>query len=103
MIKLAKQSEKNSPVEYDRIYLERTKKEPDSFDKRRWKKLLKKYRGSRLIDLGCLDSLVPLYAHERFTAAEIWGIDLAQEAIKSMQAKYPFAIFQVADVYRTKF
>lgn len=103
MIKLNKQNEKNSPQEYDRIFLEREKKGTDAFDKRRWKKLLKGYRGGRLIDLGCLDSLIPLYANTKFPHAEIWGIDLAPEAIRSMQDKYPFAMFEVADVYKTKY
>jgi ubiquinone/menaquinone biosynthesis C-methylase UbiE len=103
MIKLTEQNEKNSPLEYDKIYLERLKKGVDQFDIRRWKKLLKKYKGSNLIDLGCLDSQVPFYAHERFPNAEIWGVDLAEETVKSMQDRYPFAIFEVADVYKTKY
>lgn len=103
MIKLKDQNDKNSPLEYDKIYLERLKKGTDQFDLRRWKKLLKEYRGGRLIDLGCLDSQVPFYAHERFPEAEIWGVDLAEETVKDMQARFPFALFEVADVYKTKY
>ncbi len=102
MIKLNEQNDLNSPIEYDKIFLARQKKGVDEFDLRRWKKLLKPYKGSRLIDLGCLDSLVPKFARERFPEAELWGVDLAEEAIKKMQEMDPQTIYTVADVYNLK-
>lgn len=101
MIKLNEQNELNSPLEYDKIFLARQKKGVDEFDLRRWKKLLKPYKGGRLIDLGCLDSLVPKLARERFPDAEIWGIDLAEEAIRKMKETDPQTVYTVADVYNT--
>lgn len=103
MIKLTEQSDLNSPDAYDAIYAERDKKQPDEMDMRRWKKLLRYYKGSRLIDLGCLDSRVPQLALQRFPEAEIWGIDLAREAIKDMQKKFSEVYFEVGDVYATKY
>lgn len=103
MIKLNEQNEKNSPLEYDKIFLARKKKGIDEFDLRRWKKLLKPYRGSRLIDLGCLDSLVPQIAREKFPDAEMWAIDLSTKAVEDMHKQDPKTIYEVGDVYRTKY
>ena len=103
MEKLTEQSEKNSNLEYDKIYLKRKETGPNEQDVRRWKRLLKHYRGGRIIDLGCLDSLVPALVHERFPKAEVWGIDLAEEAIAGMKMKYPLVYFEVGDVYKTKY
>lgn len=103
MIKLTEQNELNSPLEYDKVYLERKDKGVDEMDIRRWKRLLKHYKGSRLIDLGCLDSQIAGFAHDRFPDSEIWGIDLAPQTIESMQSEYPFALFEVQDVYKTKY
>ena len=86
----------NNPAEYDRIYFQREKQGVDAFDQKRWKKLLKFYKGGRLVDLGCLDSLVPVFAKEKHKDAEVWGIDVAEEAIKAMRIKY--CLFGVQDV-----
>lgn len=93
----------NSPAEYDRIYFERKKKEPDPFDVRRWKKLLHYYKGGRLLDVGALDSLVPQIAREYYPDAEVWGIDVAAEAIKDMQERFPDIIYKMEDAYNTHF
>ncbi len=103
MQKLADQSPLNNAEAYNQIYSERQEKGVDSQDLRRWKKLLKHYRGGRLIDMGCLDSLVPQMAHEKSPKAEVWGIDLAKEAINDMQRRFPYIYFQTGDVYETKF
>ena len=94
---------KNSSQEYDRIYFQREKQGVDAFDQKRWKNLLKYYKGGRLVDLGCLDSLVPVFAKEKHKDAEVWGIDVAEEAIKAMREKYPYVYYEVGDVYHTRF
>lgn len=91
----------NSAQVYDRIFLERKERGVDEYDLRRWKKLLRFFDGGRIIDLGCLDSLIPELAVEKAPMAEVWGIDLSEESIKQMSAKYPQAIFQVGDLYST--
>lgn len=103
MKKLVEQSEKNSPEEYDKIFFARREKGPDETDIRRWKKLLKHYKGTRLLDMGCLDSRVPVYAAQKNPHAEIWGIDLSEEAIFNMQLEFPHAFYAVQDAYNTKF
>lgn len=103
MKKLTEQSEKNSPEEYDKIFLKRQELGPDDQDIRRWKKLLRYYKGGRLLDIGCLDSMVPQFAHDRFPRAEIWGMDLAKDSITQMRRLYPWAYFEVGDAYHTKF
>lgn len=103
MKQMAQQSPKNDPAEYDAIFFKRKEKGPDPFDLKRWHKLLKYYRGGKLLDAGCLDSLVPNIAKKLYPKAEVWGIDLAEEAINEMQYAYPDILYRVEDVYHTKF
>lgn len=95
----------NSPEEYDRIFAIRALRGVDEHDLRRWKRLVKFYRGGRFIDLGCLDSLAPVIVKEQYPREEVWGIDIAKEAIVEMSRKYPFQglFYQVGDVYDTRF
>lgn len=103
MQKLTEQNNKNSALEYDKIFLKRKENGIDEQDLKRWKKLLKFYKGGRLIDLGCLDSEIPGLIKQRFPEAEVWGIDLAQQAITQMQQKFPWVYYEVMDVYKTKY
>jgi 2-polyprenyl-3-methyl-5-hydroxy-6-metoxy-1,4-benzoquinol methylase len=103
MKKLTENSEKNSPSEYDLIFSKRKLKGVDEFDLRRWYKLLKFYQGGKLVDLATLDSLVPSIAHRLYPHAEIWGIDLAEQAVMEMRRKFPYINYEVRDVYDTKF
>lgn len=93
----------NSAEGYDQIYLSRKERGVDAFDLKRWKKLLRYYRGSRILDAGCLDSLVPTLAKEMYPDAEVWGIDVASEAIKNLKKENPHIIYDTADVYKTDF
>lgn len=93
----------NSAAGYDAIYQARKEKGVDVHDVKRWKKLLKFYRGGRLIDLGCLDSLVPVIAKKWYPQEEVWGLDEAGEAINEMRRTYPFVDWIQGDVYATKF
>ena len=103
MERLVQENLKNTPEEYDRKYFERKKAGVDEFDLKRWKLLLKYYKGGTLVDLGCLDSLVPVMAREKEKKAEIWGIDIAKEALWDMEKQHPHIFFHNADVYDTKF
>ena len=103
MIRMKVQNDSNSPTEYDQIFLQRKENGVDKQDLRRWKRLLKHYRGSRLIDLGCLDSEIPSLIKDRFPRAEVWGIDLAGSSIQQMKEKYPWVFYEVMDVYKTKY
>lgn len=91
----------NTNEEYNRIFFERQEKGVDSQDKRRWKKLLKYYKGGKLIDLGCLDSQIWKYSRGLYL-----GIDIAEEAIIQMQfdtEDKEDVYFEVRDLYDTKF
>lgn len=103
MKRLTENGEANSPLAYDGIYQKRKDIGVDEFDHRRWKRLLKHFRGGKLADLGCLDSLIPKLAHEKYPHSEVWGLDLAEKAIEDMRKEYPFAFFEVGDVYSTQF
>lgn len=95
----------NSTEEYNRIFALRAVKGVDEHDLRRWKKLIKFYHGGRFVDLGCLDSLCPVLIKEQYPREEVWGIDLAKEAVEEMSRRFPYKglIFQEGDVYDTKF
>lgn len=96
MKQLTRQSNKNSPQEYDRIFKERAKSEPNWQDVRRWKMLLKYYEGGSLIDLGCLDSDIPKFIKypNLYT-----GVDVVLEALVEMQKKYPHSHYEYSDLY----
>lgn len=103
MDRLVKGMGQNSPQAYDAIYLKRKERGVDAYDLKRWKKLLQYYKGGRLIDMGCLDSLVPVLAKEAYPKAEAWGIDTAAQALGKMQEEHPEIIYRVEDVYKTSF
>lgn len=94
------QKDNNTPELFDQIFKE---KKPDWFDKKRWKWLLKRWKGGRLIDLGCLWSEVPLLALYAQPDASVWGLDYANEAISALQQKYPEINYVMDDVYETQF
>jgi 2-polyprenyl-3-methyl-5-hydroxy-6-metoxy-1,4-benzoquinol methylase len=91
----------NTPEEYDRIYRLRAEKVPDSQDLRRWRKLLRYYRGGNLVDLGCLDSLIIPMANENPKHGYLHGFDQTPEAIEDMAKKYRYAYFNTGDLYET--
>ena len=93
--------ENNNSFElYNQIFWE---KQPDWFDRKRWKWLLKRWKGGNLIDMGCLWSELPINALYRFPDASVWGLDQANEAIGALQKKYPEINYVVGDVYDTQF
>lgn len=93
----------NSAAEYDRIFSLRKAKGLDQFDLRRWRTLLRYFKGGRILDVGCLDSQIGHLATWRDPSAEVWGIDVAEEAIEQMQNAYPYAHYEVRDCYKTGF
>lgn len=103
MRKLRDQNNLNSSEEFDRIFHERRSRPHEAMDTLRWKSLMKFYNGGRLIDMGCLDSLVPQMAKKKFPKAEIWGLDRAHEAIEEMQQVAPSILYIVGDATETKF
>lgn len=108
MKKLTNQSELNSPSSYDKIFLERQKKGVDEHDARRWRRLLKYYKGGKLFDGGCLDSEIPEIMMEYLLdgVGEYHGIDIAEESINTRSLVWrniQGAYFSVSNVYDTKF
>ena len=86
--------------DYNRIFFEKSR---DEVDERRWKLLMSKWGGGKLIDLGCLDSLIPVLALEKYDESEAWGLDYANEAIQEMRERYPQVNYRIGDVYETGF
>jgi ubiquinone/menaquinone biosynthesis C-methylase UbiE len=93
----------NTKEEYERIGYERSLKEPDYFDVRRWKTLLKKFKGGALLDIGCLDSQVPMMAIKKYPKAIIWGMDQATEVMQKMRDEHPDIFWANGDLYNLSF
>ena len=102
MERLAKENF-NTAEEYDSIFKERQLKKTDLFDLKRWKLLAKYFKGGKVIDLGCLDSLAPFIIKINYPSAEVWGLDQAKETIEFLKNKYPMITYIQGDVYKTGF
>lgn len=101
MKRLIQGTGKNSSDEYDRIYKERKLKGVNWADKRRWKYMIKYFRGGKLLDIGCLDSNICELAvnQDDFTIAV--GIDTTEEAINDLieNRKDPRIRYLVQDLH----
>lgn len=93
----------NTPEEYARIWEKRSNSEINWFDVLRWQTLIKYFNGGRFIDLGCLDSLAPLFAKEKYPKSEVWGLDFVEDVIKKLSIIYPEINYIKGDVYETHF
>ncbi len=102
MRRLANQTNLNGPEEYYKIFLER-RGEPDQMDMKRWQALVSPFRGGKLIDLGCLDSMVPFLAISKYPKSEVWGLDQAKDVIETLAKQYPEINYTHGDVYKTDF
>lgn len=102
MIRLIQES-KNTPEHFNENFIDRSHRTLDSQDKRRWKKLVRYYRGGSILDIGCLDSQVLIMAKSKYPDAELWGIDQSEQAIDELKKKYPDIQYHIRDAYDTKF
>lgn len=93
----------NTPAEYDEIFIKRKIAGANWQDLRRWKKLLRFFKGGNLIDIGCLDSNIPPVAKALSPKSNVWGIDVAETAIHHMQQQYPYVDYRVMDLYKIEF
>ena len=102
MIRLAKEN-LNDGQEYDRIFQARQEIDQNWQDLRRWKKLLRFFRGGNILDIGCLDSNIPVTAMALYPKTQAWGIDIAEESIYVMRKKFPEVNYEVQDLYKMTF
>lgn len=72
-------------------------------DLRRWHELVKPFKGGKLIDVGCLDSLVPFIAVSKYPKAEVWGLDQSEKMVKKLADEYPEINYIVGDAYQIQF
>lgn len=109
MERLVQQSDKNSPEAYDQIFKRRSEGEPHWQDVRRWKELIRYFKGGNIIDIGCLDSQISNYLYIK-QGFNYLGTDVAEDAIQEMNRKYeardsdgsPLISFLVDDIYSSK-
>jgi SAM-dependent methyltransferase len=91
----------NTAEEYERIFNDRSAKEADWADQRRWDTLLLNYQGGRLIDLGCLDSEVAPRAKAKAPCSDVYGLDFVQAVIDRRSRENPEVHWVRGDVYGT--
>ena len=102
-MKRLNQQNLNTAEEYNKIFKDRANQGISQQDLRRWQLLLRYYKGGKILDIGCLDSRIPFIVKISHSNAEIWGIDIANEALKKMKEKYGFVNYELRDLYDTKF
>ena len=102
-MKRIQQKNINSIEEYNRIFSERADYSYSLFDFKRWKTILKYFRGGDLIDLGCFDSNLCQFAKEMYPNANVWGLDFADKVIDYMQKQFPAIKYIVGDVFNIPF
>ena len=101
MRRLRDQSFANSSEAFEEMFHKGPK--PDWFDIPRWEKLLKKFKGGKLMDLGCFMSQLPVMAKKKYPESEIWALDQAKEVIEFLAEEYPYINYTVGDATYTDF
>ena len=72
-------------------------------DMKRLETLAKYYKGGTYVDVGCLDSPMPVILSERYPKSEIWGVDYANEVIEFLAPLFPKVHYVVGDAYKLPF
>ena len=62
---------------------------------------MSRFRGSSLLDVGCLDSLIIPLAWKKYPPSKpfLVGIDTAKDVSTQMSRKYPYALFYNTDLF----
>jgi ubiquinone/menaquinone biosynthesis C-methylase UbiE len=99
MIKRLAKKNLNTPQEYKKLVCGHY----SDFDKKRWRLLLKKFQGGRLLDVGCFDGDLLGMAFEKYPEAQYYAVDFNEQAIWVIMGKYSFVDGYVADANRLPF
>ena len=84
----------NSPEEYKKIGFTPF----DWFEAKRWKELLKYWKGGKMIDIGSFDSMVPILAKAKYPDSEILAMDYMYEGVH----KFSGIVYEEGDAYKTE-
>jgi SAM-dependent methyltransferase len=66
-----------------------SEKEYGPFDRYRWRLLLKKWRGDKLLDIGSYDSDLPGMAMAKYFGSDVRALDFDQRSLSRLKAKFP--------------
>lgn len=69
--------------------------ELDYTDIYRYERFLSKFKGGKLLDLGCWNTPTALEAKKRFPKAEVYCVDIAESVVVHLKEKYPQINYQV--------
>lgn len=72
-------------------------------DMERLEALAKYFVGGTYLDIGCLDSPMPVILSERYPKSQIWGLDYADEVISFLAPRFPKVHYIVGDAYLLPF
>jgi ubiquinone/menaquinone biosynthesis C-methylase UbiE len=70
-------------------------------DQKRFEILTGKFKGGKLIDIGCLNSPVCVEGKKKYPESEFWALDFAEEVIEDLKSKYKGINYVVADFNKT--
>jgi len=89
----------NTPAEFEKSLFGKY----SEFDYKRWRLLLKRYKGYRFVDIGCYDSPLAAMAKNKYEAGETWALDFSPLIVEIHAQKHPDVNYVVGDVYNLPF
>jgi ubiquinone/menaquinone biosynthesis C-methylase UbiE len=72
-------------------------------DIERHEKLAKYFKGGCYLDVGCLDSPMPVILSERFPASDIIGLDFSPQVINFFAPRFPKVRYMLGDAMKLPF
>lgn len=72
-------------------------------DMPRFFEMTKRFKGGRLLDVGCYHSPVAMEIRRRFPKAEVYALDIADEMIRVLAERYPHIYYTVGNAYELPF
>src|SRR3990167_8970016 len=93
----------NTPENCDKALEEKHVQSLNYGDWARYDKLLKYYKGGRLLDAGCLNSQIGVEMKKKYPESEIIALDHGPELVAYFKNLYPEVDYVVGDAYRLPF
>lgn len=87
----------NTPERFYNIFINRWDKEIHYADWHKYEMLFERFKGGKCLDVGCMNSPIPLVLKRQYTDSEIWAMDFADRVIKELRKRHPDINYVVAD------
>ena len=93
----------NTPRNCDKALLEKHVRSLSYGDWDRFEKLLKYYKGGKLLDVGCLNSPIGVEMKKKYPESEITALDHGPKLIAYFKNLYPEVNYVVGSAYKLPF